>query len=243
MGDAGNPPPASPFVILMDTFISLDTETTGLSFTDDRIIQFGCSVFLNKKCVARKSFYIAETAVPNNGFHVNGITPDMIASGFDPEYAYVMIATIMHKYPRLVLAYNAPFDLTFLATAFRRFDIPYDFNTLSVIDPLVIARHYYPPFYNNKLVSVCDRYRVPYENTHDAADDSEAAGHVFNAQRVWHGIRGPISALQTKQLRWYTSWKDGFVAYHSARGRTVTVNDWPYSEEIACSANELSTLF
>lgn len=230
-------------LIHMDTFISLDTETTGLSFTSDRIIQFGCAIFLRGKYVARRSFYIAETSVPNNGFHVNGITDSQIADGLEPEYAYTFISAAMHKFPRLILAYNAPFDLTFLAQAFRRYNIPYDFRVLGIIDPLVIARHHYPPFYNNKLVSVCDRYRVPYENTHDAADDAEAAGHVFTVQKVWHGIRGTIPALQARQLRWYSEWSSQFIAYNSARGRAVEVNNWPYSEEIACSQSDLLTLF
>ena len=214
-----------------------------MDFSSDRIIQFGCAIFLNRKCVARRSFYIAEVDVPNNGFHVNKITDSQISAGFQPEYAYTLIASIMHKYPHLILAYNAPFDLTFLANAFNRYGIPYDLRSMHIIDPLVIARHFYPPFYRHRLVNACDRYQVPYDDTHDAADDSEAAGHVFIAQRVRHGIRGSVSALQNRQRKWHEEWRQGFTAYHSARGKEVTVNPWPYSEEIACSAAELSTLF
>jgi DNA polymerase III alpha subunit (gram-positive type) len=224
----------------MDTFIAVDTETTGLSFINDRVIQFGCAIFVKGKCVARRSFYIASTDVPNGGFHVNGITDEQIAAGFDPEYAFTMIALIIHKYPKVLLAYNAPFDLTFLARGFERYGIAYDYGQLKIIDPLVIARHFYPPYYNNKLVSSCSRYRVPYENTHDAADDSEAAGHVFLAQKVWHGLRGEWHG---KQSKWYQEWADNFRLYKASRGQSVELNDWPYSEDIACSNAELSMLF
>lgn len=227
----------------LDTYLSIDTETTGLDFISDRIIQFGCSVFVNRRCVATRSFYIAETDVPNTGFHVNQITDEQIAGGYDPEYAYTMIALLIHKFPKTLLIYNAPFDLTFIAHSFNRWGIAYDYRQLKIIDPLVIARKKFPPFYSNKLVDVCDRYRIPYENTHDAKDDSEAAGHVFQAQRIRHGIRGTVSELQARQSRWYYEWADNFRLYKAAKGQEVQLNEWPYSKDISCSIAELSTLF
>lgn len=227
----------------MDTYISIDTETTGLDPLIDRVIQFGCAIFVNKKCVARRSFFIAEVDTPNNGFHVNKITDSQIASGFDPEWAYTVIAVILHKYPRALCIYNAPFDLGFLAAAFNRYGIAYDYTMMKIIDPLVIARQFYPPFYNNKLVNVCDRYRIPYENTHDAADDSEAAGHVFQAQRQHHGLRGNLAALHARQVKWYHEWADNFRLYKASHGQTVELKDWPYSAEEACSTVSTSTLF
>lgn len=228
----------------MDTYIAIDTETTGLEPLIDRVIQFGCAIFVNRKCVARRSFYIAEVDTPNNGYHVNKITDSQIAAGYDPEWAYTAIAMILHKFPRTLVIYNAPFDLGFLAAGFNRYNIAFDYTMMKIIDPLVIARHFFPPWYSNKLVNVCDRYKIPYENTHDAADDSEAAGHVFQAQRVWHGLRGNLAALQARQIQWYYEWADGFRSYKISRGEAVDLKEWPYSEENACSQHvNISTLF
>lgn len=228
----------------MDNFIAVDVETTGLSFTNDRIIQFGCAVFLRRKCVFRTGFYIAETEVPNNAYFVNKITDSQIENGKDPEWAYTLIASMIHKQPRTILAYNAPFDLTMLAMAFQRHKIAYDFGLLHIIDPLVIARKFYPPWYRNRLINACDRYRIPYDDTHDAADDSEAAGHIFCAQRNYHGLRGSLRNLGERQLRWHTEWAENYRAYSLARGRSVEITPWPYDKELSCfQANEQSTLW
>src|SRR6266567_9589105 len=65
------------------TFGSLDTETTGLSFWDDRIIQYGFSVFVRGVCVDRCSFDVCQT-VPNSAFAINGISDSRIANGHPP---------------------------------------------------------------------------------------------------------------------------------------------------------------
>lgn len=220
----------------MDTFLSIDTETTGLSFVNDRVIQFGMAVFVRRVCVHKTSFYIANTSVPNGGFHINQISDETIASGLDPEYAFTMISVLLFKFPRIVLAYNAPFDLSMLAAEFIRYGIHYDYSRLRIIDPLVIHKHYNPrwPAPRNKLVHVCDRYRIPYEGSHDAGDDCEAAGHLFMAQRTHFGLRGDVGKLHSRQATWHKEWADSFIEYCKARNREVTVTPWPYAEEYKC---------
>lgn len=220
----------------IDTFVAFDTETTGLSFTDDRVIQFGCTVFVRRKAVFKTSMYI-QTDVPNGGFHINQITDEQIAGGEKPEDAFLVIASVLHKTPHVVCAYNAPFDLMMLASEFRRYGIKYDYSILRVLDPLVIHKHFNPywPAPRNKLVYVCDKYRIPYEGTHDAGDDCEAAGHLFLAQQTNHCIRDSALNLHRKQLRWHDNWATSFIEWGAKRGREITVTPWPCEEEMICS--------
>lgn len=218
---------------MKNTFIAIDTETTGLSFETDRIIQLGICVFINGKAVHRVGFYVANTDVPNSGFGINGITDEQIASGRDPFWSFCFISSIMHKQPRVILAYNAPFDLMMLANEFMRHGIEYDFSRLNIVDPLVIHRKF-KPFLRGKLIDVCSMHRIPYEGSHDAADDAEAAGHVFLSQRIHHGIRGTWRDLHNRQLVWHREWADGFKSRYLARGKEVNITPWPYDKELEC---------
>ena len=74
--------------------------------------------------------------------------------------------------------------------------------------------------------------------------DSEAAGHVWMALKAYHGIRGNIRDLETRQVRWYNEWAAGFKKWAESKGREVTINDWPYPKELECSqASEPLALF
>lgn len=226
--------------------MAVDVETTGLSFIDDRVIQLGISVFLRGKCVRTTSMYIRNTSVPNNGYHINRISDEQIASGYDPEWAFTFLSALIHKYPRVVLAYNASFDLTFLANEFYRHGIVYDFSQLWIVDPLVIWRHFDKSrtFGGGKLVNACDKFRIPILKAHDAGADSEAAGHVFLAQRAYYGIRGQWSELHARQLRWHEEWSSVFSSYYHSRGRVPQITPWPYAKEISCYLEgEQSLLF
>src|SRR5215469_15117418 len=222
--------------ISQGSYICIDVETTGLSFTEDRIIQVGIAIFHRWKCVHRGGFYVANTSVPNAGFSINGITDEQIASGQDPLYAFTVVSSILHKVPRIVLAYNAPFDLTFLAQEFRRYELVYNFNLLKIIDPLVIHRHYRPftPAPYSRLIHVAALHGVPIENAHDAISDAEASGHVFASQRLHYGIRGEWKELHNRQQLWHTKWADEYLSYHRSRGNDRTVIPWPYDKENEC---------
>jgi DNA polymerase III subunit epsilon len=215
---------------MIGTFIAIDTETTGLSFETDRVIEIGIAIFIKGKCVRRTSFLLNVVDVPNTAVAINGITGEMLSDGHDPEWAFALVSSIMHKQPRLVLAYNAPFDLMMLANEFRRHGIVYDYNRIRVIDPLVIERHH-RVYAKNKLVNVIERYRLPYDETiaHRAGQDAELAGHIWMVQQIRYGLShmNP-SVIQDKLFNWAKEWQDNFEAYKAMRGHSVTMTPWPY---------------
>lgn len=222
-----------------DTFVSIDTETTGLDFDEDRVIQFGAAVFANGKCIHQSEFKV-QTDVPNTGHHINQISDEEIANGCHPYEAFVYICGLFTKRNLPILAYNAPFDLCMLANEFRRNDIEYDFRHSSIVDPLVIYRRFRPympaPFY--KLVNAAKQYGIPYENAHDAAADAAAAGHVWLAQQAVHGVYRKCgyspAKLHQKQIDWHKDWADSFGRYMTKVGREFKITPWPYPKELEC---------
>lgn len=219
---------------MIDTFIAIDTETTGLSFEDDRVIEIGLAIFIKGKCVRRFGIMVCNTEVENSAWLINGITGKMIEDGHDPEWAFALTSSIMHKAPRLIVGYNLPFDLSMLANEFRRHNIVYDYTRLIFIDPLVIERHH-KKFALNRLVNVADRYRIPYDVIHAAGEDAEVAGHIFIQQQMRYGLSHMKPAiLYAKQVGWHRTWAEEFTAYKQSRGQLVTVTQWPCPTEIEC---------
>lgn len=212
------------------TFISMDTETTGLSFENDRVIQFGAAVFIRGQMVHRENIFI-QTSIPNGGFAVNKITDEQIAAGRHPSEAFRTISALFGKgATNRVCIYNAPFDLSFLANEFVRNGITYDFSHLQILDPLVMAR-YFHKFQKCRLTDMCQRYRIPLPDAHDAAADSEAAGHVYIAMRNNYATLRPL--YMNKDLaRWHKNWASSFTTwFYNKYNEYPSIEPWPIRPE------------
>lgn len=215
------------------TFLSLDLETTGLSFTEDRILQYGFSMFIRGQCVETSTFDI-QVEVENGAFHVNGITPERIANGHSPYNIALLANMVLDKKPRRVVVYNAPFDLSFLGAEFQRLGFNYDWRSLTVIDPLVIWRRFHP-FKKGRLADVAAHYNIPNPAAHDAGADSATAGHIYVQM---HGQYGILRGNYTNSMfeGWYNTWAQSFQKWGASRGLELDPHDfqWPYRKEYEC---------
>ena len=101
--------------------IFLDTETTGLDSTKDRIIEIG-AIHVRKGEIARRfvSLVDPEIPIPEGATKVNGITNEMVKG--QPKVKDVLIEFDKFlnsiKYPVLV-GYNTGFDFDFLDVAYK----------------------------------------------------------------------------------------------------------------------------
>ena len=218
------------------TFIAIDTETTGLSFMNDRVIQFGASIFIKGKLADSCSWYI-RTEVENHGYAINGIARETIEDGKDHNWSFWVIAKLLQKAPQVICAYNAPFDLMMLANEFRRHSIYYDFSQLRVIDPLVIFRHYFPyvPSPMGKLAHVITKYGVHLDGRlHDAGADAALCGRLWIAQRWRHMLRGSPLGIHRKCATWHAEWTLAYEKWLISKGKTANIAPWPYNKEIEC---------
>lgn len=239
---------------MIDTFTVLDVETTGLDYANDRIIEYGIAVYEKRKCIWVEGAYV-QSEVPNKGQHVNNITPEQIADGVTQNDGMRWIArwlrqAVITKQP--VMAFNAAFDLSFMAYSFARCGIPFDFNDLRVLDPLVIHRHYAKtpwPYAHGarKLGKLQQRFNTPTVPDHTAMSDAQATGELF-IELNYHYPFGSYSALQLHKMQsqWAEEWTDGLeLLIHSYDpDQPVRRTRWP----VECpsrrdSSEELSRQF
>lgn len=160
--------------------IILDTETTGLNFQKDRIIEIGCLELVND--------------VPSGNMFHRYYSPGLIKISDEAEKIHGLNNKILEKYPKfddclddfiayikdsILIVHNASFDISMINSAFSR-------NNLELIDiekcicSLIMAKKLFPGSKVN-LNALCKRYDISVEGRekHDAMTDCHLLAKVY----------------------------------------------------------------
>ena len=160
--------------------IILDTETTGLNFQKDRIIEIGCLELVND--------------VPSGNMFHRYYSPGLIKISDEAEKIHGLNNKILEKYPKfddclddfiayikdsILIVHNASFDISMINSAFSR-------NNLELIDiekcicSLIMAKKLFPGSKVN-LNALCKRYDISIEGRekHDAMTDCHLLAKVY----------------------------------------------------------------
>ena len=169
-------------------FVLFDTETTGLEFSRDEIIEFSAVVveIQNGEAVVTREYdnLISLTpgnTVPANITQLTGIsTEDIAQRGISKEQVCADIGEMFSGNP-LLLAYNAHFDLSFLFyLLLRNGDISL-LKGKDKLDLLTVYKDRRP--YPHKLCSAIDAYNL--------------AGKVVNSHRAIDDVLATVAVMET----------------------------------------------
>jgi len=171
-----------------DRLVLFDTETTGLSYNRDEIIEFA-AVLVEKRNgkpeIVREYDELISLSpggiVPPEIEKLTGIsTEDLLSRGIPKEQLCMDIAEMLSG-NTLLLAYNAHFDLCFLFYLLLRNGDPTILKGKDKLDLLTVYkdRHSYP----HKLCNAIDVYNLADKvvNSHRAVDDVIATVAVMEA--------------------------------------------------------------
>ena len=171
-----------------DRLVLFDTETTGLLFARDEIIQFAAVVLEQRKgkveVVQEYDELIALTpgnSVPPKITELTGIsTMDLLERGLSKTRVARDISEMIAG-NTLLLAYNAHFDLSFLFYFLLRHGDPAVLKGKDKLDLLTVYRDRRP--FPHKLSSAIEAYRLTGNvvNSHRAIDDVLATVAVMEA--------------------------------------------------------------
>ena len=174
-----------------DRLVVFDTETTGLHFNRDEIIEFAAVVVENQNGSAVIVQEYDELVTLSPGMFVppeieklTGITNDDIRQRGLPKTRICRDIGEMVKGNTLLLAYNAHFDLSFLFYMLLRDGDPAILKGKDKIDLLTVYkdRHSYP----HKLCFAIEQYGLAGQvvNSHRAVDDVIATVAVMKAMEL-----------------------------------------------------------
>lgn len=166
-----------------------DTETTGLSPSNDRIIQFSAAVFTRQA----QGYQLAQQVdrlvalppgrkVPPKIQALTGITDaDLAQRGIPPAQLCREVEALLDGPDTLLLAYNAQFDLSFLYYTLARDGNPAVLRGKDKLDLLTVYRD--RRAYPHRLENAVAAYGLGGEvhNSHRAMDDVLAAAAVMGA--------------------------------------------------------------
>lgn len=171
-----------------DKFLIFDTETTGLDYARDEIIEFSAVVLevQGQETVVTKEYDNLVSLTPGNTIpyeiqKLTGITPaDVLERGISKEQLCTDIAE-MFAGNTLLLAYNAHFDLSFLFYLLLRSGDPTILKGKDKLDLLTVYKDRRP--YPHKLCNAIEAYDLSGKvvNSHRAIDDVLATVAVMEA--------------------------------------------------------------
>lgn len=164
---------------------ALDTETTGIDFTKDRIIEIALIEIIDRQITGKQYHqYINpdNMKISQEAFNVHGISNEMLKDM--PKFSEISSELLDHLNGYGLIIHNATFDLNMLKAEFSRLNI--DFNMSihynDVIDTLVVSRDKRPGKKHN-LDALCNFYNIDKsERTlHGALIDTKLLAEVYLA--------------------------------------------------------------
>ena len=149
--------------------IVLDTETTGLDYTKEKMVEFAAVRLENGKIKDEFQTLInPEQHIRKSSMAIHGITAEMVADAPTEADAMPKILEFIGDYP--IVAHNAIFDYTFLNEASLRTTGKEITNTR--IDSQQMFKEVYPDLDSHGLEALTKRFHVELNNHHRAMADT-----------------------------------------------------------------------
>lgn len=228
--------------------VGFDTETTGVSTANDRIVT---AAIITRTGSGPDALITVRTwlinpgvEIPARATEVHGITTEMAqADGVDPTVALEEIADLLASAMRAgfpVVAFNAAYDLGILESELARHGMPSLVSRLDtsdlrpVVDPLVLDRHL--DRYRKgarKLIDMCATYGVVVDGDelHAADADVLATLDVVQAMAKAYPAMGDVALddLHDQQVSAHRVWAENFRAWLTSKGKTDDLPSihWP----------------
>ena len=165
---------------LKDHFVVIDTETTGVSSNNDRMVSIAAIKYKNG--IETDRFYTLvnpERPIPPDASSVNGIYDhDVVDAPKEaevmPKFAEFVGDAMTGK--TLFVAYNAPFDMKIIKNAMERCGIA---GNVRSFDVLWYAKKRIKELKNYKQTTVAKHLRIDTDGAHHADCDCEMCAKIL----------------------------------------------------------------
>lgn len=168
---------------MMNTYIALDLETTGLDPKQEKITEIAALKIVDG--VAAERFVTFVNPMRKLGEHITrltGITDQMLKDAPPIEDIIGEAAAFFGELP--ILGHNILFDYSFLKQAALNSRLEFETEGL---DTLKLCRAFMPPDLKRNLSCACAYYHISQPTAHRAQADAEAAHKLYQELLRLHG--------------------------------------------------------
>lgn len=149
--------------------IVLDTETTGLDYTKEKMVEFAAVRLENGKIKDKFQTLInPQQHIRKSSIAIHGITPEMVEDAPTEEEIMPKILEFMGDYP--IVAHNAIFDYCFINEASKRVTGKEIENER--IDTQQMFKEIYPDLDAHGLNALTEKFKVELKDHHRAMGDT-----------------------------------------------------------------------
>ncbi len=198
-------------ILFPETYVVVDTETTGLSPSWDALIEIGGVKYQKGMEVGRFQSLIQPPSGPEIDPFITaftGITPEMLKEAPGTEEVLSRFADFLED--NIIVGYNAGFDINFLYDNFLRF--LHKPLTNDYIDAMRMARKLYPERKHHRLVDMVDMFGIKHDHAHRAISDVYATQECFQQlQRVAQEHFGTTEEFYKSFSKVYSGIKAGDI--------------------------------
>ncbi len=162
------------------TYVAFDLETTGLSISDDHIIEFGAVKIRHGMVTASLDLLINPgkgVVIPKKITEITKIDAAMLRG--QPTLNEAMPRILEFMGDDILISHNAQFDIGFFNEALKRLNRPPLTNP--VIDTLKLSRNFFADASSHRLGSLARKVEVVYEEgkAHRADYDAQVLAHIW----------------------------------------------------------------
>lgn len=159
------------------TFVAFDTETTGLWAQAHRIVEIGAIRFnLSSDTTEVFSTLVnPQRPMPPEVIAIHGITDEMVADA--PTIDNALPAFIEFCSDSILIAHNAPFDISFVACELERTGLKFGDNL--ILDTVDIYRRLYPGLPAYSLLKLAQQFELAQTQDHRAVADAVLVQQLF----------------------------------------------------------------
>lgn len=163
----------------MDSYVSLDLETTGLNPKLDKIIEIGAVKVVNGEVVDRFSEFVNPgRRLEERITELTGITEADLLSAREAKDIIPNLLDFIGDLP--LLGHRILFDYSFVKHEAVNLGKPFEKDG---VDTLKISRACYPELSSKRLKDMCGYYKIPLK-AHRAYNDAEATSCLYEHLRA-----------------------------------------------------------
>ncbi len=203
---------------MINEYVVLDLEMTGLSAKTDQIIEIGAIKIKDNVVVETMECLVnPKCKIPTRVVELTGITDAMVQSGRNKDEAIRELLDFIEG--QILVGQNVSFDYSFLKQWAVNHKRPFE---AKACDTLKLARVLLPPEQPKKLENLCQYFGIERAREHRALDDAKETWQIFEKLKelgvtlenpdtyfeprplIYHAKKqGPATPRQVQRLREY----------------------------------------